>query len=116
MTLTRQLGLASLLVSVAMLAACGSDAEPAADDKPSTVTASNAYPLDTCVISGQKLGDHGEVVEKTHDGVTVKLCCAGCEDKFNEDPAKFVALVTEAKAKADEHAGHDHDHDHDHDH
>ena len=43
------------------------------------------YPLDTCPISGQKLGSMGDPVVKKYDGREVRFCCAGCIDKFEAD-------------------------------
>jgi len=52
-----------------------------------------AYPLDTCVVSGEKLGSMGEPVVVTHNGTEVKLCCKGCIKKFEAEPEKFVAKL-----------------------
>lgn len=57
------------------------------------------YPLDVCVVSGEKLGSMGEPVIVTQEGVTVKFCCEHCIPDFEKDPAKFVAKVTAAAAK-----------------
>jgi hypothetical protein len=56
-----------------------------------------AYPLDTCVVSGHKLGSGGmKAVDVKHEGVTVRLCCEGCMDDFKKEPAKYVAMVQAA--------------------
>jgi len=74
----------------------------AEDAKPADVTAT-PYPLDTCIVSGEKLGGMGEPVVKVVDGREVKFCCNGCIKKFTKDPAKFFAAldatVKEAAAK-----------------
>ena len=69
---------------MAALTSCGPDAKP--------------YPLDTCLISGNKLGAHGEPYVLVRDGQEVKLCCEPCLDDFNKDPAKYLAEIA-AKAK-----------------
>ena len=54
------------------------------------------YPLDTCPVSGEKLGKDAEVVvlegmkDKLLDGTQVKFCCGKCISKFKADPAKFA--------------------------
>jgi YHS domain-containing protein len=51
------------------------------------------YPAETCPISGQKLGAMGEPYNFVHEGRLVRLCCGGCLDKFNNDPATAMAAV-----------------------
>jgi hypothetical protein len=59
------------------------------------------YPLDTCPVSGNKLGAHGDPYVFTHDGQEVKLCCEACLDEFNENAAKLMAeIASKAKPKA----------------
>lgn len=59
----------------------------------------DTYPLTTCVVSGEKLGDMGEPHVIVHEGTTVKFCCKSCLKDFNEDPAKYIAMIKEAEAK-----------------
>ena len=65
-----------------------------------------AYPIDTCVVSGEKLSDHGD--SKRTDAIyreagkpdrLVRFCCKGCTDDFEKNPAKFLKLIDEAAAK-----------------
>lgn len=58
-----------------------------------------SYPLQTCVISGEKLGSMGDPVKVTHEGTEVQLCCKNCIEDFKKDPAKYVKMVKEAAAK-----------------
>jgi YHS domain-containing protein len=58
-----------------------------------------AYPLTTCVISGEKLGGMGKPFKVTHDGTEVQLCCKSCLKDFNAEPAKYVKMVKDAAAK-----------------
>ncbi|MCF7787721.1 MAG: hypothetical protein K9N47_16445 [Prosthecobacter sp.] len=58
-----------------------------------------AYPLKTCVVSGEKLGGMGKPVAITHEGTEVLLCCKSCIKDFKEDPAKYVKMVKDAAAK-----------------
>ena len=68
-------------------------ADEKADAKP------KAYPLKTCVVSGEKLGEMGDPYVFTHDGQEVKLCCKSCLKDFNKAPAKYMKKVQEAEAK-----------------
>jgi YHS domain-containing protein len=55
--------------------------------------ANSAYPLTTCVVSGEKLGEMGPPVVINHEGTEVSFCCNGCIKKFNADPAKYLAKL-----------------------
>lgn len=48
------------------------------------------WPLDTCVVSGGKLGSMGEPIIRLHEGREVRFCCAGCIPKFEADPAVYL--------------------------
>lgn len=60
-----------------------------------------AYPLDTCIMSGEKLGD--KAVDAVINNRLVRFCCADCEAGFKKDVAanmkKLDAAVIE-KQKA----------------
>lgn len=58
-----------------------------------------SYPLETCVVSGEKLGDHGDPVDLVVGNQLVRLCCAACEKKVAQAPAKYIA---EARGGASE--------------
>jgi hypothetical protein len=51
------------------------------------------YPLDTCAISGEKLGSMGDPIEMMYGHRLVRLCCKGCMKSFKEDPAAFMEKV-----------------------
>lgn len=55
------------------------------------------YKLDTCIVSGEKLGEMGEPFVFVHEGQEIKLCCKSCKKKFDKDPAKFLKKLTESK-------------------
>jgi hypothetical protein len=58
------------------------------------------YPLDTCIVSGEKLGgDMGKPIVTVYQGQEIKFCCASCPKKFNKDPEKYIKLMNEAVAK-----------------
>ncbi len=79
------------------------------------------YPLDTCPISGQKLGAMGEPVDYIVANRLVRFCCNGCVSVFYKEPAPHLEKITMALGTVhtshDEHGdiGHGRDHD-DHDH
>jgi len=84
---------------------CASDSKPA---KTATATAAATtapgYPLDTCVVSGEKLGEMGAPVDYIYkeDGQPdrlVRLCCKMCIPKFKQDPAKYLKLIDDAAAQ-----------------
>lgn len=54
------------------------------------------YPVDTCPVSGNKLGAHGDPYVFTRDGQEVKLCCEACLDEFNENADKLMKEIAEA--------------------
>jgi YHS domain-containing protein len=48
------------------------------------------YPLDTCLVSGGKLGSMGEPVTHVYTGQELQFCCRGCIPRFEEDPEKYM--------------------------
>ena len=67
-----------------------------ADDKD---TKSKPYPLTTCVVSGEKLGEMGDPYVFKHEGREVRLCCKDCLKKFEKEPAKYVKKIEDAEKK-----------------
>lgn len=73
-----------------------------------------AYPLDTCMVSGDKLegGDMGPPVDYVYrqddkPDRLVRLCCKHCVRDFKKDPAKYLKMLDNAvAAKAKDHSGH----------
>ncbi len=60
-------------------------------------TAAKPYPLDVCVVSGEKLGSMGKPFVFVHQGQEIKLCCDGCKPDFEKEPAKYLAKLTPKK-------------------
>jgi YHS domain-containing protein len=77
-----------ILILFAALAAVGCTKKETA-----TTAVDDGYPLATCVVSGEKLGEMGAPYVLEHEGKTVKLCCDGCEEDFKKDPAKFISKI-----------------------
>ncbi|MFP4501167.1 MAG: hypothetical protein ACLFTT_09220 [Candidatus Hydrogenedentota bacterium] len=65
-------------------------------DKQIVAQQKERYPLDTCVVSGEKLGSMGDPVEYVHENRLVRLCCAGCTGKFEKDPEAHIAKIDAA--------------------
>ena len=51
------------------------------------------YPLDTCVVTGQKLGSMGKSHNYVWANQLVKFCCKGCIPQFNKDPRNYMVKV-----------------------
>jgi len=58
------------------------------------------YPLDTCVVSGEKLGEMGKPYVFEYKDREIKFCCKGCVKDFKKDSEKYVKKLEEAEAKA----------------
>jgi YHS domain-containing protein len=107
MTLRTKLTVAALALGVAAFALAQHDHSghahetKAAEEKPQA----EDYPLDTCVVSGKKLGSMGEPVDYDHDGRLVRFCCKGCINRFQAEPEKYLkkldAAASFAKQKKD---------------
>ncbi len=61
----------------------------------STERAGDPYPLDTCPITGKKLGTMGDPILKLYDGREVRFCCPACPAKFEKDLAANLAKLDE---------------------
>lgn len=55
------------------------------------------YALDSCPISGKKLGSMGEPLDVVAGNRLVRLCCGGCTKKFESDPRAVFAKLDAAK-------------------
>ena len=60
----------------------------------------DTYPLTTCVVTGEKLGEMGKPYVHTYEGREVKFCCKGCVKDFTKDPKKYIAKLDAAVAAA----------------
>lgn len=72
------------------------------------------YPLESCVVSDEKLGGMGKPAEfiyrvEGQPDRLVRFCCGGCEEDFLKEAAKNLAKIdAAAKAKAGGAKAHDH--------
>lgn len=76
-----------IILIIAVLGATG--ISQAADAKP--------YPLQTCVVSGEKLGAMGKPYVLVYEGQEMKFCCKHCKKDFDKDPAKYIEKLQAAK-------------------
>lgn len=89
----------TLLLSLAALLALSApvlraeEPKPAPSPPPVEAPKVKPYPLDTCIVSDEKLGSMGKPVVFTHEGQEIKLCCKSCKPKFIKDPAKYLAKL-----------------------
>lgn len=62
------------------------------------------YPLDTCVVSGDKLSGMGAPIVFVYSNKTVnqeiKFCCPDCKPEFLKHPDKYMKVIKAAEAKA----------------
>jgi hypothetical protein len=103
--------------TIAIVAAFGLSAF-AAEQAPAKDAAAKPYPLDTCIVSGDKLGEEGKPVVVVKNGQEFKLCCKDCIEALDKDPKKYADKLAAAEkdGKHADHAEHepaghaDHDH------
>jgi len=58
------------------------------------------YPMDTCPVSGEKLGGMGEPVNHVVGNRLVRLCCKNCIADIDADPAQYIAKLDAAVVAA----------------
>ena len=51
------------------------------------------YPIDTCLISGEKLGSMGDSVNFVMGNRLYRLCCKMCKKKVKAEPSKYRAML-----------------------
>jgi YHS domain-containing protein len=84
-----------LAVSAFVFLSCNGEKEANNEQPAQSESGAKPYPLETCVVSGKKLGSMGEPYVIVHDGQEVKFCCDGCEPTFKKDPEKFLAKLAD---------------------
>lgn len=95
----RWLAAATLVILVGV--GCGTDQQSSQTSTPAggTQTAqAKAYPLDWCIVTGEKLGSMGDPVSRTYQGREVKFCCKHCIEEFEKTPALYIARIDSASA------------------
>jgi YHS domain-containing protein len=102
-TVGRNVWIALAMLTVASLvmaqAETTSKSTSAATDAVKTAKAmkeAEAYPLDHCIVTGEKLGSMGDPVIKVYDGREVRFCCGGCVKTFERDKVKWTKKLDDA--------------------
>jgi hypothetical protein len=92
-------GLSALVAVVALAFAAQAADKKEAKAKP--------YPLDTCIVSDEKLdADPGmKSYSFVHGDQEFKLCCKSCLKDFNKNPGKYVKKLKEAEEAKAKHKG-----------
>lgn len=88
------------IIALALLAT-GLFAGPTLVSADAQKAAPKPYPLDTCLVSDEKLGADANMKTFvfTHEGQEIKLCCKSCQKDFKKNPAKYLQkLETAGKA------------------
>lgn len=82
----------SRIVSVltALLVACGL---ALAADQTAEAPVAAPYPFDTCIVSGEPVGEEDKPLVLVHEGRQLKFCCGGCRKRFLKDPVEFLRIV-----------------------
>jgi YHS domain-containing protein len=68
-----------------------------AADKKDDKAEKKAYPLKTCVVSDEKLGEMGKPYVYKYKGREVQFCCSNCVKDFNKNPDKYLKKLDEGK-------------------
>ena len=99
----RWLGIAAVALALAGCSPGESEQQKATEPQQPQAQSGNtaaatraAYPLDTCVVSGQKLGSMGDPLVVKIDGRDVQLCCSHCEEDLRKEPQKYLAKLDAA--------------------
>lgn len=122
------IGIGSIIVVAILVAGCSSESRVQTDDneqehsghehanvqetakEPIEIADVKPYPLDICVVSGEKLGSMGAPKVLVYEGQEIKLCCNDCVDTFEKEPKKYL---TKLEGGHKEHAEHSHEGAHD---
>jgi YHS domain-containing protein len=84
------LSLSGIVLAWIAAAPVAHTADPVAVAKP--------YPLTTCIVSDEKLGEMGKPVMVDYKGQQVGFCCKSCLGDFDKEPAKYLEkLVSKSK-------------------
>jgi len=86
----------AMAVALLICAACGSE-QKTSQQTPAGANV-KAYPVDWCIVTGEKLGSMGDPVIKTYQGQEVKFCCKYCIEEFEKNQAMYLAKIDSAAA------------------
>ncbi len=66
---------------------------PTAQASPAAAAIGDPYPLDTCIVSGDKRDAKGSMVMKSYDGREVRFCSDACVGLFEADRVTFEKKI-----------------------
>ena len=84
------------LAGNAPVGCCGAVTPMADQAKPEA--GAKAYPLSTCIVTDEKLGEMGDPFVFVHQGQEIKLCCKSCKKKFDKAPETYLKKLAQAPA------------------
>lgn len=58
-----------------------------------TLISTIPYPLNTCIVTNNKLGSMGKPITKVYKNQEVKFCCKPCVSKFEKNPEKYLKKI-----------------------
>ncbi|MEK7271185.1 MAG: hypothetical protein AAB215_09635 [Planctomycetota bacterium] len=92
---------------------CGMKHDEGAHTAPPPATAPAAgpvkpYPIDTCLVTGNKLGTMGASPSIVYQGQEIKFCCPACIGEFQKDPAKYLQKLPSDTHSSGTSSGHSH--------
>jgi len=94
----------TLLIIIALALLAGTPALVRSADTNSPSSSSNApvkpYPLNYCIVSGDKIGEMGKPIVTNYHGQEIKFCCPDCPPEFNKNPDKYLKKIQDAQKKA----------------
>lgn len=90
--------LIAALVATIILAASSAFAAPVKQDLNQPQIQANKeapkpYPLKTCIVSDDELGEMGKPIVFVYQGQEIKLCCKDCRADFDKKPAKYLTKL-----------------------
>jgi len=96
-SITTRVGFARSLPLVCALVLAVCSFPSSADQNKSEPSGIKPYPLDRCVVTGEKLGSHGPPFVFTNATQEFKLCCKECLPDFNRNPAKYTRKMNRSR-------------------
>jgi len=84
--------LVTITVLTSPFAGLASDTQKTGKPKP--------YPLATCIVTGEKLGEMGAPFVHIYKDREIKFCCKSCLKNFNKDADRYLKKIEAAEKQA----------------
>ncbi len=55
------------------------------------------YPLNYCIVSGDKIGEMGKPITTNYMGQQIIFCCPDCVKDFKKNPEKYIKKLQDAE-------------------